>query len=174
MACPAPFGSFSRPRVLVFWAERRGRNRRSSPAVVPQVFSRGVAKGITHLSIASGAPKGGGGPKELWYPTGSVCADKPTTMKPVRHGGWHDCVSLTVDCISRARVWRRLAHDGFVAIADYCNTEHFTAWVTSLFVRRMLRVLSQRCNHHPSAETRHRRLRMLAQYVDPRAAWHGP
>ncbi|MEP6834760.1 MAG: hypothetical protein ABJB74_15300 [Gemmatimonas sp.] len=45
----------------------------------PQAFPVG-GRGVTHISLVSGAPKGGGGPKELWYPTGSVCADKPTTM----------------------------------------------------------------------------------------------
>lgn len=45
----------------------------------PQAFPVG-GKGVTHIGVVSGTTKGGGGPKEVWYPTGSVCADKPSAM----------------------------------------------------------------------------------------------
>ena len=36
--------------------------------------------GITHLVISNGAPMGGGGPRDFWYPTGNICADKPANV----------------------------------------------------------------------------------------------
>ena len=36
--------------------------------------------GVLHFALVNGAPKGGGGPRDLWYPTGNICADKPAGM----------------------------------------------------------------------------------------------
>ena len=35
---------------------------------------------VVHLSAAGGAVRGGGGPRDVWYPSGNVCVDKPTTL----------------------------------------------------------------------------------------------
>ncbi|MEO8623105.1 MAG: hypothetical protein ABI625_18665 [bacterium] len=45
----------------------------------PQAFPVG-GFGITRLSLASGSPMGGGGPRDVLYPTGSICADRPIQM----------------------------------------------------------------------------------------------
>ncbi len=45
----------------------------------PQLVAVG-SHSILRLSLASGKPQGGGGPLEVWYPNGNVCADKPAAM----------------------------------------------------------------------------------------------
>ena len=36
--------------------------------------------GVTRLSLVGGVPKGGGGPRDAWYPNGNVCLDRPAAM----------------------------------------------------------------------------------------------
>ena len=43
-------------------------------------FAAVGSRSIVRLSLASGKPQGGGGPLELWYPTGNVCVDRPAAM----------------------------------------------------------------------------------------------
>ncbi len=45
----------------------------------PQFASVG-SRSIVRLSLTSGKPQGGGGPLEIWYPTGNVCVDRPAAM----------------------------------------------------------------------------------------------
>lgn len=35
---------------------------------------------VIRLSLASGTPKGAGGPRDLWYPNGNICTDRPAAM----------------------------------------------------------------------------------------------
>jgi hypothetical protein len=52
----------------------------------PQAFPVGGI-GITRLSLVNGVPMGGGGPREAWYPNGSVCTDKPAQMQAFKLEG---------------------------------------------------------------------------------------
>lgn len=45
----------------------------------PQQVAIG-SQGVIHLNASSGVVRGGGGPKNFWYPTGSACVDKPSAM----------------------------------------------------------------------------------------------
>lgn len=35
---------------------------------------------VLHFALVGGVAKGGGGPRDLWYPTGNICADKPANL----------------------------------------------------------------------------------------------
>ena len=41
-------------------------------------FEKVGGVGIIRLSNVGGVAKGNGGPKDVWYPTGNLCTDKPT------------------------------------------------------------------------------------------------
>ena len=45
----------------------------------PQAWPIGGV-GVVRLSAAGGVARGGGGPKDAWYPTGNMCTDRPATL----------------------------------------------------------------------------------------------